>query len=369
MGRRVVLRERLSQPQSLTGVDWGNPITRDLEAIETPAAPDGRGSGSLIAISGGLARQSTRAGQSYKGSGASSALYRSIGLTVNPSAGQTILALVVGTTATDSRIFSVASPSSMILAIGSGQTTASKVRYFYRTPGSDIGTGETTAVAFEAGIPHVAIMRYEPGFLSIFVDGKLDATQSATASGTSASSLQVAVGAVVRAGSASLFSSSSLVLGVYWNRALSNAEIASVSANPWQLFAPQSQVISLAAVTSIYRPSSDISTGGWTATPGGALFSCIDEAAPDDADFITSPNLSDPSVLGISPSLPAGTWDVRVRAQRTASTGQIRVRFLDSGSTDVGGTGWQTLTATRTNYTLSATTSATADRFRIEVQA
>ncbi|CAB4138902.1 hypothetical protein UFOVP336_2 [uncultured Caudovirales phage] len=368
MGRRVVLRERLSQPQSLTGVDWGNPITRGLEAIETPTVPSGRDSGTLIAISGGLARQSTRAGQGYKGSGASSALYRNIGLTVNPSAGQTILALVVGTTGTDSRIFSVASPSSMILAIGSGQTTASKVRYFYRTPGADIGTGETTAVAFEAGIPHVAIMRYEPGFLSIFVDGKLDATQSATASGTSASSLQVAVGAVVRAGSASLFSSSSLVLGVYWNRALSDAEIASVSANPWQLFAPQSQVINTAAAVSVYRPGSDVTVNGWTSTPSGTLASCIDDPTLDRADFITSPDLSSPATLAWNSPLPAGNWSVSVDGVRVGTAGQVRVVCLDAGGTSVGNTSWQVLTGTDTTYTLPVTTTATSTQFRIEVQ-
>jgi hypothetical protein len=368
MGRRVVLRERLSQSQSLTGVDWGNPITRDLEAIETPTAPGGRGSGSLIAISGGLARQSTRAGLAYKGAGASSALYRSIGLTVNPSAGQTILALVVGTTGTDSRIFSVASPSSMILAIGSGQTTASKVRYFYRTPGIDIGSGETTAVAFEAGIPHVAIMRYVPGSLSIFVDGKLDATQSATAAGTSASSLQVAVGAVVRAGSASLFSSSSLVLGVYWNRALSDAEIASVSANPWQLFEPQTRSINLAATVSVYRPGSDITVNGWTSTPSGTLASCIDDPTLDRADFITSPDLSSPATLAWATPLPTGTWDLAVDCDRTGSSGQLRIVCLDGGGSSVGASSWQTLTNTATTYTLSVTTSATAPNFRIEVQ-
>jgi hypothetical protein len=369
MGRRVVLRERLSQPQSLTGVDWGNPITRGLEAIETPTVPSGRDSGTLIAISGGLARQSTRAGQGYKGSGASSALYRNIGLTVNPSAGQTILALVVGTTGTDSRIFSVASPSSMILAIGSGQTTASKVRYFYRTPGADIGTGETTAVAFEAGIPHVAIMRYVPGFLSIFVDGKLDATQSATASGTSASSLQVAVGAVVRAGSASLFSSSSLVLGVYWNRALSNAEIASVSANPWQLFEPQTRSINSVAAVSVYRPGSDVTVNGWTSTPGGTLASCIDEAVLDRGDFITSPNLTDPATLAWATPLPAGTWDLSVDCDRTGSSGQLRIVCLDSGGTSVGASAWQAAPSSPATTVFSVTTTGTSDRFRIEVQA
>jgi hypothetical protein len=124
-----------------------------------------------------------------------------------------------------------------------------------------------------------------------------------------------------------------------------------------------------ATVTGIYRPGSDISAGGWTATPGGTLASCIDETAADDADFITSPDLATPAVLGLSAPLPAGTYTVRVRAARTATQGQVRVRFLNASNVDQGGTAWQALTGSPTTYELPATTTGSADRFRIEVQA
>ena len=38
------------------------------------------------------------------------------------------------------------------------------------------------------------------------------------------------------------------------------------------------------------RPSSDIATGGWTSSLGGALYAALDEASADDADYIYSPN-------------------------------------------------------------------------------
>jgi len=44
------------------------------------------------------------------------------------------------------------------------------------------------------------------------------------------------------------------------------------------------------------------------------------------------------------------------------------VRFLNTSNVDVGGTAWQAVTGTLTTYNLSATTTGTADRFRIEVQ-
>lgn len=119
---------------------------------------------------------------------------------------------------------------------------------------------------------------------------------------------------------------------------------------------------------AFYRPSSDIVTGGWVASPGGTLASCVDEASADDNDHITSPDTSTAAVLGMSPAMPAGNQTIRLRAARTGATGQVRVRLLDAANTDVGGTAWQALTTTPTTYTLAATITATADRYRIEVQ-
>jgi hypothetical protein len=141
---------------------------------------------------------------------------------------------------------------------------------------------------------------------------------------------------------------------------------ASGSVAAVQLTAPEGSAE--ATGPAYHRPSADIAAGGWTATPGGSLASCIDEAAADDADYITSPDLAAPTIMTLSPALPSGTRTVRVRASRTGSAGQLRVRLLDGSNVDVGGTAWQALAATPTTYTLSATTSATATRARIEVQ-
>jgi hypothetical protein len=151
----------------------------------------------------------------------------------------------------------------------------------------------------------------------------------------------------------------SITLGVA--NATASGSVAAV-----QLTAPSASAE--ATGPTYHRPSSDISAGGWTATPGGSLASCIDEAAADDADYITSPDTSTPAVLALSPAMTAGDRTIRVRAARTGSTGQLRVRLLDGSNVDVGGTAWQALTAIPTTYTLAATLTATADRYRIEVQ-
>lgn len=155
-----------------------------------------------------------------------------------------------------------------------------------------------------------------------------------------------------------------------WARALTDEEMRALSDNPWQLFAPTPRPLwapSVASVT-IYRPGSDISVGGWTATGAASLFDAINEVSASDTDYITGPDLSTPTVLGLTASMPAGNYTVRVRSSYTGGSGQVRVRFLNTSNVDVGGTAWQAVTGTLTTYTLSATTTGTADRFRIEVQ-
>jgi hypothetical protein len=124
--------------------------------------------------------------------------------------------------------------------------------------------------------------------------------------------------------------------------------------------------------TSNYtRPTSDITTTGWTATPGPGYFGAIDESALDDADYITSPALGtgNPIILGLGATLVAGNYTLRVRADRTDTSGQIRVSLLDGSNTQVGVSGWQALTASWATYELSVTTIASATRARFEVTA
>ena len=130
------------------------------------------------------------------------------------------------------------------------------------------------------------------------------------------------------------------------------------------------QLQSGAAIT---RPNSDITVTGWVGDPDNVnLYANIDEVTPSDTDFIISPDLGGspgPAIFGISPTLSTGSFDVRFRASRTGTSGQIRVLLQDSGGSTVGTSAWQTLTASAAQYTLNVTTSGTATRVRLEVQA
>lgn len=128
----------------------------------------------------------------------------------------------------------------------------------------------------------------------------------------------------------------------------------------------------LSGAVTISRPNSDITTTGWTGDPDNTnLYANIDEVTPSDTDFILSPTLSGfpgPAIFGISPTQASGSLNVRLRARRTGTSGDIRALLLDSSGTTIGTSTWQTLTASFAQYTLSVSTTGTAARVQIEVR-
>jgi len=159
-----------------------------------------------------------------------------------------------------------------------------------------------------------------------------------------------------------------------WTRAISDTEIKSLSDNPWQIFAPISQPIfvgTVAEVISITRPSSDVSTSGWTGTPDNTnLYTNINETVASDTSYITSPIISGvhECIEGISPTLDAGTWDITYRANFVGASAQVRVSLLDAANTPQGVSDWQTVTSTFATYTAVVVTTGAAVRVKIEVQ-
>jgi hypothetical protein len=124
-------------------------------------------------------------------------------------------------------------------------------------------------------------------------------------------------------------------------------------------------------VVSIYRPSSDVTTTGWTGTPDNVtLFTNIDETTASGTGYITSPSISggEFAIFGLSGSLAAGTWDVRYWADFVGSSAQVRITLLDGSNVSQGASGWQTVTSTVANYTATVTTTGAATRVKIEVQ-
>lgn len=119
---------------------------------------------------------------------------------------------------------------------------------------------------------------------------------------------------------------------------------------------------------SIVRPASDLQTTGWTAEPGPAFFTSVDEVSANDADYVSSPVLGATVLkLGLDTPFPAGTHDVRFRASTSSGNASVRVRLLDSFGDSVGFSEFQLIDSTPTTYELPVTTTGEAAAFALEV--
>lgn len=124
-------------------------------------------------------------------------------------------------------------------------------------------------------------------------------------------------------------------------------------------------------ISSITRPTSDVTTTGWTGVADNTnKYANIDETTASDTDYITSPSITggESIIFGLSGSLAAGTWDVRYRANFVGASAQVKIHLLDGSSVSQGASGWQTVTSSYVDYTASVTTTGAATRVKIEVQ-
>ena len=246
-----------------------------------------------------------------------------------------------------------------------GTTTPGAV-CFFTFNSSDSGV---TATGATTGGFHVWVGRRQGSEHSIWRDGvRLNAaTRTVRAIIQAGNTRRLAIGSRGNGTTESFAGDAQYAHG--WNRALSDAEILQIGASPWKLIEqPARPLWAPAPVATVYRPGSDITANGWTATPSGSLFERINEATLDTGDYITSPNLTNAVTLGWDVSVPTGTNTIRVNARYLSTTGQLRVVMLDSGGSSVGNTAWQALTATDTTYELTVTTTGISTQFRIEVQ-
>ena len=145
-----------------------------------------------------------------------------------------------------------------------------------------------------------------------------------------------------------------------WSRALSDAEVAAVCANPWQVFKPETIPLFFSTVTAQYaRPISDASAGTWTASSGSDLYAMLDETTASDTDYIVTNGASICEVALTSLSDPASSAGHVVRYRISADSGGITVR-LRQGTTTIAT--WTHATAPTSLTTYEQTlTSGEAD--------
>lgn len=121
-----------------------------------------------------------------------------------------------------------------------------------------------------------------------------------------------------------------------------------VRSSPWQIFKGSPNVVLLfsqviGAQPQLLSPSSDISTGAWTSSLGGALYAAIDETTVSDADYITANSATACEMklaTGIDPAVSTGHI---LRYRLLAGSGSLTVR-LKQGTATIAAWGPHTLT-------------------------
>ena len=142
--------------------------------------------------------------------------------------------------------------------------------------------------------------------------------------------------------------------GAVYGKEWSESQVRSFIKNPWQIFEPYTVFdnIPFPIVTAQFaRPTSDASTGTWTAS-SGTLASCLDETTASDADYITTTNTSTCEVALGSVTDPSVSTGHIVRYRISATSGGITVR-LRQGTTTIAT--WTHATAPTSLTTYSQT--------------
>ena len=229
---------RTTQPQNAVGIDWSNPITSGLTSATLPAGSN------LVDMVGG---------RSGTGSTTSKAFVSGMGVVTGAGSYQTF----VGSKAAASSSLTVlilATPTASLAGLASCGTAASTGWNLdaYGVTGYTLTFTAYGVVAYSASgvgpingqnVPYMFGFSFTPnttGGLSYYTNGKVVGSRQTTTGFNVSASQSLLIGAS-NAGSNAF--TGGIHLALVFNRALSDAEIASLSANPWQIFAPNTNPI------------------------------------------------------------------------------------------------------------------------------
>jgi len=306
-------RVRTSQPQQLAQVDFANSLTANIVSLLLPTAfpaVDVVTGQTLTAVSspvmaGGLG------GTCLQTNGSNNYAWRNA--TDLSTAGKYTLMAVVQSNGngTDTRLLSLGNSGSSggaIVAIGAGLSNAQKIRLYSRNDSTSGPTDvDSNGTPFDGKL-HTVVMTIDlsgaTGKLSLYIDGVLDTTASGSEPVSVTTVNVIALGAFLRL-SASGFWKGSVFLAGVWNRVLEDNEARSLSANPWQLFKPQSRRLWFAGGTSVNGTatisgvSATSGVGTITAT-GGASTTLAGDSGQSGTGTITATGGATAGVTGVS---------------------------------------------------------------------
>jgi len=140
--------------------------------------------------------------------------------------------------------------------------------------------------------------------------------------------------------------------------ALPFAEALQVSAQPWQIFAPDNKRLWTPAAASVtlptlVQPNSTTTPGAWTATGAGSLHAAINEAIPSSAEYISVTSASTCELVLANAAYP-GTANQTLAYRASSTAGSTLTVTLKQGATTIM-TRTHALTSIDTLYTQTLT--------------
>ena len=144
---------------------------------------------------------------------------------------------------------------------------------------------------------------------------------------------------------------------------LSDAEIKSLSDNPWQIYEPEVTRIwvdsgASVSLPTLVQPSSTTSAGAWTATGAGSLHAAINEAVPSSTQYI-SVNSASTTELVLAESAYPGAANQTLAYRASSTQGSTLTVTLKQGVTTIM-TRTHSLTGIDTLYTQTLTSGEIA---------
>ena len=226
---------RYTQPQTLVGIDWSNPITRGLLVAVNGATLTDLVSGKLVTQVGSSAKVVSQKGVSYNFDGSSY-----VSVPISWAAGPyTLFSFGVSTSNASNQIYCgiANSGSSTHTAEIYREKTNSSALFIEITGGS---SAQTTNVPNSSSINNfyaIAGVAYATNNRVCYVNGVAIASVSSTLSFVSAIDV-FNVGVERYSGALAGKFIGAIPVSCLWTRALSGTEVKSLSDNPWQIFAP-----------------------------------------------------------------------------------------------------------------------------------
>jgi hypothetical protein len=295
-----------------------------------------------MALLGGATVAGRLSGAALIGDGTAACATRKISISASPPLFVVVHVTRLVTPGASETIYSISSDVDIGAFLGIRTTTDSiGFTVFYRT----VDGGEFFEVGNASGITTTGkdycVVGVVPTLNSadayIYVNGvKYNFEQAAggTLGSTSVVYTNETVCAVRRNGSTA-GASKWCVYNCGFGKGISERAAKYISLHPLEIFEPETIPLFFSTVTAQYaRPTSDVSSGTWTASSGSDLYAMLDETAASDADYITTTGASTCEVALNTLSDPSSSTGHIVRYRISASSGGITVR-LRQGTTTI----------------------------------